>query len=452
MANWYVYSGAAGTGTGADWTNACTTLTLALALAGYAAGDTFYVAHDHAESTAAAITLTFKGTPVAPDRVICVDRAGTVPPVSADLRTTGQIITTGASSITLAGIAAGGSPVVYIDGLIIKSGTSGVAGLSCTTSGFFYFKNSAIKKLSSTLNTSAIAFTSSASGSPSATVILDNTTLEFGATGDTVSIRSGVEFIWKNTAAAIAGAVFPTGLFNSATTSIGSTFLLDGVDLSALSGKSLFTSTTKIDRVRLVNCKLPSSFTIGPAASQPRGFRAELVNCDSGAVNYRQEIYDFAGTLTAETVIVRTGGASDGTTPISHKIATTANAKALAPFESFPLAIWNDTTGSAKTLSVEIINDGLTLTNAEAWVEVEYLGSSATPLASLGSSGVADVLAAGANIPTSSETWTTTGLTTPVKQTMSVTFTPQMKGFVRAVVKIARASKTVYVCPKLTVV
>ena len=56
MAIYYVYSGAAGAGTGADWANAYTTLTTAVS--GKAAGDVFYIAHDHAESTAGRVTIT----------------------------------------------------------------------------------------------------------------------------------------------------------------------------------------------------------------------------------------------------------------------------------------------------------------------------------------------------------------------------------------------------------
>jgi hypothetical protein len=73
MALRYVWSGAAGTGSGADWTNAHTTLSAAITAG--AAGDTYYVAHDHAESVATALTLGFKGTIQSPDRVLCVNRA-----------------------------------------------------------------------------------------------------------------------------------------------------------------------------------------------------------------------------------------------------------------------------------------------------------------------------------------------------------------------------------------
>lgn len=101
------------------------------------------------------------------------------------------------------------------------------------------------------------------------------------------------------------------------------------------------------------------------------------------------------------------------------------------------------------TATIEVITDNVTLTDGECWLEIQYLGTSGVPLGSFLSDAKADVLATAANQTTSSETWTTTGLTTPVKQYLRVTFTPQEKGFVHAVVKLAKASTTVYVCPKL---
>src|SRR5580765_8501680 len=98
MASYYVWSGATGTGSGATWANAYTTLTLAFA--SKLAGDVFYVAHDHAESTGATITLTTAGTIANPAKVICVSRSGSVPPVSADRRATAQVAT-GAGSFHL---------------------------------------------------------------------------------------------------------------------------------------------------------------------------------------------------------------------------------------------------------------------------------------------------------------------------------------------------------------
>jgi hypothetical protein len=45
--------------------------------------------------------------------------------------------------------------------------------------------------------------------------------------------------------------------------------------------------------------------------------------------------------------------------------------------------------------------------------------------------------------------WTTTGLSSPVKQKMESTFTPQEKGTYIARVCLGRASTTLYVCPKI---
>jgi len=93
MANVYVRSGATGAGTGADWANAYTTL--AAAFSAKAAGDNFWISEDHAETQASEMILTSPGTPSNRCRVICVNHAGSVPPVSADLRTTAAISVTG---------------------------------------------------------------------------------------------------------------------------------------------------------------------------------------------------------------------------------------------------------------------------------------------------------------------------------------------------------------------
>ena len=50
--------------------------------------------------------------------------------------------------------------------------------------------------------------------------------------------------------------------------------------------------------------------------------------------------------LTNSTTIVRTGGATDGATPISWQILTTTISRWLQPFESFTVAEWNAVTGA----------------------------------------------------------------------------------------------------------
>lgn len=177
-----------------------------------------------------------------------------------------------------------------------------------------------------------------------------------------------------------------------------------------------------------------------------------MYNCDAGDTNYRLWVEDSSGSTKSETVVVRTGGANDGTTPLSWKMATNANAEYPGMVSHAPeIVVWNEITGSAITVTVEVITDNVTLTDGEAWIEVQYLGTSGVPLGVFITDAKADVLATAANQTSSSEAWTTTGLSTPIKQKLSVTFTPQEKGFIHIIPCLAKASTTMYVCPKATV-
>ena len=97
--------------------------------------------------------------------------------------------------------------------------------------------------------------------------------------------------------------------------------------------------------------------------------------------------------------------------------------------------------GSGVTVTIPVVTDGVTLKDNEAWVEVEYLGTSGLPLGSFASDAAPDVLDSGTNQTTdATSSWTTTGLGSPVKQSLATTFTPQEKGLVRARVCLAKAS------------
>lgn len=113
---------------------------------------------------------------------------------------------------------------------------------------------------------------------------------------------------------------------------------------------------------------------------------------------------------------------------------------------------WNETVGSAITATIEILHDSATnIQDDEIWMEMQYLGTSGVPLSLFVDDAAADYLATPADQADSSASWTTTGMTNPNTQKLSVTFTPQEKGFIHAVVKLAKASYTVYVDPKITV-
>lgn len=294
--------------------------------------------------------------------------------------------------------------------------------------------------------TGAAALTIGTSSDPACKINLINTTLTFAATTQSIKLQAGSLF-WRDTASALGGSTFPTTLFADAADTLGALITLDGVDLSALgSGNTIFTGSYLGPVVAtLKNCKLGSSVTVAGAPAAPGGPFVDLINSDSAATGYRQERYRYQGTLTTETTVVRTGGANDGDTTISWKIVTTANAKRQSPFESFEIVRWF--AAGAHTATFEVITDNVVLTNADLWVEAQYLGNSSYPISSLATTAPANQLTAGSNLTTSSATWTTTGLTTPKPQSAQVSFTSDLDGYVRFVFKVAKASTTVRIDP-----
>ena len=390
-----------------------------------AAGDTYYVSHDHAESQASLMTLTNPGSASSPSRILCVNRAGSVPPVSADLATTATLTTTGNNNINM------GSGVAYYDGLSFICGGTGASSL--TASATSHYENCKFKLSGATgsmsFATTGIRFR------------LINTTLEFSNVANSVLTLGPVE--WRDTPSAIVGTV-PTTLFTS--TDRGTNIVCEGVDLSAAgSGKTLVSSTLG-GFIRFKDCKLGASVVVATTPAS-QGVGVDLIRCDSGATNYRTERYAFAGTLTTETTIVRSDGASDGTTPISWKIVTTANPEWFSPFEAYPISVWNETTGSPLTVTVEgVWGGGAVPLNDEIWMDVEYLGDALSPQGSFATTTKADILATGTNTTASSETWG--GSTTPFKLAVSVT--PQMKGPITVYVRAAKVSSIFYIDPKIT--
>lgn len=435
MATYYVRSGAGGAGTGADWANAYTTLSTAFS--GKAAGDVFYVSEDHAQTQASALTLTAPGTPANPSKVICVDHNGSVPPVAADLRTTATVSTTGANSMEFAGTG-----VVY-EGIIFQAGSGASAGSITFVAGagsYRRWKNCGLV-LNNTSASSTITMSTAVAGNY---IELDNTYMSFGNTSQNLAVQFG-RFVWKNTPSALQGTAVPTTLFTYSASPI--IIELEGVDLSAAgSGKTLFSNTGNITpQIMVKDCKINASVTIQGAPASPGGHFLDMWRTGASGVNYNIYRNRYQGNLIEETTIVRTGGASDGTTPLAWKVVTTANSHWDSPFECPPIAIWNDTTGSSVTATVEC--RGAAIPNDdEVWGDAEYLGSGASPLASFANDSKATRLTAAAAQTSSSESWG--GSTSSFK--LAVTFTPQQKGWILFRVKVAKASSTFYIDPKVT--
>lgn len=412
----------------------------------WSAGDRIFVSQAHAQSSATTIAIASAGTLASPSQILCVDDSAE-PPTA--LATTGTITTTGTAAFSLSGS-------VYVYGLTVFSGTGSSSGPSILLTGSGQtgiFEQCSFQSVCTHAGND-IGF-GSTSGGQYYKCEWRECTVKFAAVGHCININQ-TTFEW-NGGSVLSGSTAPTELF--AFGGDGARALISGVDLQHIGASTtLFQPGARPSLGIIRDCRLPASWSGSLGTPTAPTQRVEMHNCDSGDTNYRLWVEDYAGSVKHETTIVRTGGASDGTTTISWRMATTANAEYPVVLMCSPeIVAWNDTTGSSVTATIEIVHDsmgagsGSKFQDDEIWLEVMYLGTSGYPLGSWIRDCKADVLATAANQADSTETWTTTGLTTPVKQKLSVTFTPQEKGFVHARVVMAKASKTCYVCPKMTV-
>jgi hypothetical protein len=233
-------------------------------------------------------------------------------------------------------------------------------------------------------------------------------------------------------------------------------FVMEGADLSALPANMAITASGGAGKAVLKNCKMPPGW-LGALFSNSCAINqtVELYNCDSGATTYRIYIGQYAGTLRESTAVLKSGGATDGTTAMSWAISTNGNCRPPdngGPPYSFvtpEIAYWNEAISAQVTASVDVLADTSPLTSSEAWLEVTYLGDSASPKSlpaitrtKLGGTAVAH--------PSSPASWSAASAS-PQVQRLQFTFTPKLKGFVIVRVRIARPSATVYVDPTMTI-
>lgn len=431
MADKYVWSGALGLGTGLVWADAY--LTLALGLAGISAGDRLFVAQDHSETQASAMTLTSPGTAAAPCEIWCASRAGSVPPVHADLATTALIVTTGANALSFLGSA-------YCYGITFRAGS----GASAANIGFDssaasgWILDTCHVEFGATNSSSRLLLGTTSAVAHAHTFI--NTWIKFGHVSQAVTIQTG-PFEMRGGGIDPAGSS-PTALFNLAARSTGLT--AEAVDFSHMgSGKTIITPGLFSGDCEFYACKLGAAVTES-ATPTARGGRVRFFNSNSADTNYTKRVYGFFGTESEETTIVLTGGASDGTTTVARKIVTTADAKFFSPFRSEPIYFWVEDL-AAITITLQCIwGGGAVPTDGDIWVEDLYSVDPAFPLGGYVNDGKASNLATAANQTAGAGTWG--GSTT--KFSLDVAVTPANKGVHRLTICAAAASSTFYIDPK----
>lgn len=449
MANIYVRStDGSDADNGSTWALAKATINGAAGID--VAGDNIYVSQVHAESSGSAIAWSLAGTQADPTHIVCVND-GAEPPTAVASSAT---VTTTASGAHITFLNLGNC--LYIQGITFVAGSGGSTNTSIRignkgNSSRVVAENCSFQ-LASTSNSSVVSVGSAAGGRCE----LINCTFKFNSTGGQIAFGPGFCHIIGGSV--LSGGTSPTALFSLSDPSFatyGGPHLIENMDLSNLSSSVNLFSGANFGAATIRNCKMPASWSgsLFSGTIAVPGVRLSMYNCDSGATNYRLWIKDEFGEITSETTIVRSGGANDGTTSLSWKMVSNSDTEfgAQLYLVSDEIVRWNDTVGSSKTVTVDILQDDVrNLRNDEIWLEVFYLSASGTPLGAKATNRKPDVLDAGAAHSASSATWTTTGMTNPNKQKLSVSFTPQMKGFIHAKVYLSSA-RTVYVDPKIQV-
>lgn len=395
------------------------------------ANDVCYFDKTHAETQASSMAYTAIPSGVL---LLCIDKTSGVNPPTAP-STGGSCTTTGANNMSF-GLGTN-TNICKIVGLTMNVGTgSSIATLTLNNAGTIFTENCTIN----------IAHTATG------TVILNNAnvansyaqghnglTVTFGATGQTMTSPI-TKCNFRSCTFAATGSV-PTQLFTGIgpAGSQGLTRLI-GCDLSAITG-TLGGICTSYE-----NCKFGSSVTLSAAIASSGAF-VRAHNCDNGATNYKYNYIAFGGSTVQETTIVRTGGATDNTTPISWNMTSLSTSLFNFPFVSEEIVEWNDATGSSKTATLYLTTNA-TLNNNDFWADLEYLGDSGDPKSTTVTSRMA-YLGTPTQLTTDSSTWGGSALTK--LYSIALTFTPQQKGPVKVRFHLAKPSVTVYVDPLITI-
>jgi hypothetical protein len=435
MAQWFVNSvdGVGGAGDGTSWANAY--LTLGAAATAKPAGDTFLVGNNHAETAAAATTITFAGTLANPNQVFCVDH--TKPsPGPGDVTTGGSISTTGASNLNFSGSC-------ELTGLTFNAGSGASTANIRPNNNANHSQTFTDCKfvLNNTSASSAITMTNVGYCK------LVRPTFQFGAAGQSVTPANSLPMEIEG--GTIVLGVSPTTLFS------GGSVKVRGFDFSPISGSILIGSPGAGASAAIFDECNPGTNTLG-ATPSVFGARAVFTRCSNSGTISQFAVYDYAGTETSEFSITRQGGSNAGSTPFSSKIVTTANAKWIQPYRGLILPQNNTLVGSARNVTVYGIWDGPSPStppnNDDVWIDVWGQISSGNTRGGGSSAGApvtttkANGLATGTINTSDSSTWNNIGgMTNPSPFMMTVALTAQLVGPILILPKAGKASATIYI-------
>lgn len=245
----------------------------------------------------------------------------------------------------------------------------------------------------------------------------------------------------------------PTSIFASNAANKTSTIIMEGGAIDSSTSPTLLNVTADTtQRLMIEHTDFVGVPTLLSSPLTTLDSKVTLINCDAGSTRLKFAQASPEGEIRTELTVVASPGATDGETPVSYKMTSSSVASRAVPLVSEPICFWRSSAGTG-TVSIDVLTDGVTLTNEEAWLEVETrdttlndsMRTSHYTDSNANSSGTIFFTGAAAQ-ETSSVTWNTTGITSPVKQKLSVTTTLN-PGVIKARVVLAKPSTTLYYNP-----
>lgn len=348
-------------------------------------------------------------------------------------------------------------PTTYEPGAVIAHQPSGGYSLSLASSGASAYYGIHFK--------SGVGGAQNAPLNANAGTILVDCTLEIASTMATLGIAGGGSR-WYNTKVKFAVASqglssFPHywvggGLASGGTqpdrftiVNAATTFrAVDALDLTGAKATMSFFYTVSNTLGAIRNTKMPTSWSgsLTDYASPYSHHDALLKNVGETDADNNFDFRQQGGSIIDETTLVVAGR------DFSYRVATPSSA--VFPGLSFDIReqyIWCATAGVPVTLTYDLLRDSVTnLTDKDVVLEVVYPNVSGNVFASMASSAP-DFFATATDLSASAASWTTTGMSNPNAQKVSVTFTPTRAGMLVACLRFYDDSTTIYVDPKPTV-
>lgn len=407
-----------------------------------AAGDTLYVSQAHAETQAAVMTIALPGTVAEPNFVIGSNDAAEPPTAGSEAAT---ISTSGGNALNVNGSA-------FFEGLTFSAGdAANYANLTInggTASSYRQVHRKCKFRLVGTHPSNILAF-GSGNGNTNCDTLLIDSTYKLSNASSVINLRGDVKIVGGSLE---AGTAALTAIFKIGATSQPAYVFIDGFDASSMSSTvKMFSAAAQQNGVAVAcGCKMPTGWVADNIAGDVGSYvfsRFEMYDTlPAGGSRIPFVVKDAGGLITPESTIVMSGGSEVGSAKMGASALCTETGQTL---ELFPLSTKIASSGSAMIATVEFVHDSATpLTNADIYVDLYYPTATGEAVAT---TRRATFFSAVSDCPSSSAAWTTTGLASPLKQKITVGFTPGAIGLVRAVVRLGKASKTVYVDTKLTV-